>query len=223
MVKSERWKAYLHGKKDYTALKNDLSVARLALMEVGSVIKVPEKTPKQLAEAIKISREEIVTEMKYEIQQAQTLYDTVRPSETLIEAQQLEKDIGEIKQLWKKTKELTKEIGDTDVAAKEAAQTDQKVLDEEMATVFRPLAAKVKNLGISCRKLKDQADVNRTDILAATQSLTPSSPTGSAPWGQNGRLKLERIPIPTFSGKMQDYPTFKDDWEVLVNDRAEQG
>ena len=28
--------------------------------------------------------------------------------------------------------------------------------------------------------------------------------------------KLERVPLPTFSGQMEQYPMFWDDWKALV-------
>ena len=33
---------------------------------------------------------------------------------------------------------------------------------------------------------------------------------------QENKLKLARVPLPTFSGEMQDYLMFKDDWTMLV-------
>ena len=69
---------------------------------------------------------------------------------------------------------------------------------------------------LACKEAKEKAETQGART-AATPSPTPS-PMGFAPWtGRDRGLRLERMKLPSFSGKLTDYTSFKEDWSHLVS------
>ena len=90
----------------------------------------------------------------------------------------------------------------------------QAATDTEVSVVVHPLELKISRLVTSCREEKEKADT----AAARAAASTPNTPTGLAPWSgrSNPSLGLERTKLPVFSGKLADYPSFKEDWGHLV-------
>ena len=95
------------------------------------------------------------------------------------------------------------------------ADETQAATDMEVGDVVYPLEVKIARIMTSCREEKEKADT----AAARAAASTPNTPTGLAPWSgrSNQSLGLERMKLPVFSGKLADYPSFKEDWGHLVS------
>ena len=95
------------------------------------------------------------------------------------------------------------------------ADATQAVTDTEVSIKLYPLELKVAKLVTSCKEAKEKADT----VAARAAASTPNTSTGEAPGSgrSGGGLGLERLKLPVFTGKLADYPSFKEDWGHLVH------
>ena len=79
----------------------------------------------------------------------------------------------------------------------------QLVTDDEIGNIIYPLELKIAQLITLCKEAKERADTMAT----------------RAAWSRRlgGGLGLDRLKFLVFTGRLADYPLFKEDWNHLVH------
>ena len=213
-VPSERQVLYNNLRRKYSDAKVKV-VHKISDLR-GQIVPVPvlQLTPAQMANRKKVNREEVVTELKRKLQILKNKADAFVISEYLTGSLELESLCAEVKSLWRSTKVMSEEIIAIDPTNLGEADETQAATDTEVSVVVHPLELKIARLVTSCREEKEKADT----AAARAAASTPNTPTGLAPWSgrSNQSLGLERLKLPVFTGKLADYPSFKEDWSHLV-------
>ena len=133
-------------------------------------------------------------------------------SEYLVGSLELESLCTEARSLWKSTKKMSEEIKMIDPTTLDDTDATQAVTDTEVSNELHPLELKVTKLVTLCREAKEKADtVAAREAASASNAFIREAP------GSGGGLGLERLKLPVFTGKLADYPSFKEDWSHLVH------
>ena len=155
----------------------------------------------------------------------------------------LEEERNELVQAWEWSKELTAKLNETGLfdfddltAAQEdvdtefegpletarihiiTKRTECKVLFEETAAIAK---ANERFAEIARATAREEAQEERA---TAREALTTAAGGVGARRGSNSsgsRIKVAKMDPPRFSGKMKDYPSFREDWHALVTPELE--
>ena len=117
-------------------------------------------------------------------------------------------DLKAVKVLLDQMEELTEQIGETDLDVYETALSEQRAIIINLGALIAPVELELNKYTKACRKLHAEAD-DEAKRAGISRLATLTSPGGEGP-GQ--APSLEPIKCPTFSGRLADYSTFKENW-----------
>ena len=104
----------------------------------------------------------------------------------------------------------------------EAAKTRQIAENTKIEDAHGRDVIRVQDYMSNCLEKRDELEDARSESARGT-TPDPDSRSDLAGGGSRGigGLSLEKLKCQAFSGKMQDYPTWKDDWNELIHMRMD--
>ena len=207
------WKTALNS---FTKLRRELNKAKYGLK--AEPVVVVEPTMEQLKAPLLRKREAAIKELIRLIKKVKAKMADVPVSRDLVRIEQLEVEVSTLRTCWIETDKITQAIYNHDPACMDDQLAVQLDIDGQVAKPIEDLETKIKNCAMQCREA--QAVTNREDATRQEESasvrVAEPAPSGRARAGE-GRLKLEWIALLKFEGKIQDYPTFREDWKDIVS------
>ena len=202
----------------YRRLEKTFKIALRALEAVEDV-GAPVDVDKALQTApVKMKRDRLVEDLKHRLEIAQMNLVDIPESEATTDLELLFQQVEELSAMWQRADDLAAEISQLDPAMKDQCQLDTAALEEEIKLPLRNLRDGIHTKFAKNKGLRDAASLTATRAASAPSSpVTSTSPNTFFLDNSAGGLGLERLKYPKFSGKMADYPTWKEDWNLLVH------
>ena len=195
----EREVLYEDHHRKYVAIKVKATniIAKLRIQVTSDSVAQPDLA--QMITSLKDKRIKLVMELKRRMQILQVKANTFVVSAWLLGSSELESLYAEIRRMWKTLEEMSDEIKTTDPARRDEISATQLITDDKISDMMYPLELKIAPLITSCKEAKERADTM----------------TARAAWSRRlgGGLGLEILKFPSFTGRLADYPSFKEDWD----------
>ena len=170
----------------------------------------------QKADTIKVKWDKENKDLKNKVTELAKDVGEATPSHRTSTAVCFNEELNMIKELSAQADALIEKIGMIDPDVYATVYAEQKAIDEEVTAQITPVEANLLRYTRACKALAE-------DDARRTASRHPAAPTSAgddevitSPRPTQG-IALERAKCPIFSGKMADYPSFKETWKHLVH------
>ena len=117
-------------------------------------------------------------------------------------------------ELWNKASDLTDEIMMVHPMVLDEVTKVQKTLDLRLDEVYPELRNKITNLMSDSRAMREQAEIEYS--RTPPRSAASSPVRGGSCHGGGSKIKLEKMPLPIFNGRIEEYAEFCKDWQDVI-------